>query len=68
MKAARADGNESGGGLFPPGFIHLFELGLLFLDFKWHHDIVEALHGLEDQAAHLDSKVDTTRQLIKNPF
>ena len=58
--------NGSGGALFPDGFAHMFELALFMLDLKWHHDIIEAVHTLEDQAAQLDSKLDiATRQLLR---
>ena len=60
----RAEEGSGGGGLFPDGFAHMFELALFMLDLKWHHDIIEAVHELEDQAALLDSKLDTTRQVL----
>ncbi len=44
--------------LFPAWVAELGEVGLIVLDFIWHHEIVEQIHEIGDGVSDLDAKLD----------
>lgn len=44
--------------MFPAWVAELGEVGLILLDFIWHHEIVEQIHEVGDSVSDLDAKLD----------